>query len=696
MALSIGILGPLTIEIDGNPLGKTPRKARALLAYLAAQGGRAVSRERLADLLWPYQGTDQARHSLRNCLLELRRALGAGVDAHLGTDFSTCRIHAMTVDLDDFERLARSSQADDLRAAAELYRGEFLADFLVDSEPFQEWLASERDRTLDLACGVLQRLTAQEDAAAEHEAAIRAARRLVALDPLSEVGHRALIRAYMRAGRRAEALRQYRNCSEILKRELDVAPDAETQALAKEIARAGEAPEFAVANVRRFADERPGLRPLDLRDRPAVDRAEQRALSPLPPAAKRQWPCLLSTIAVGVAPVRNLTGEADHQYLVDALTDDLVTDLVEHGRGLSLKTIAEEPGGPGRASRPPDNGFDYLVSGSAQRSDSGTLRINMRIMHAATAEYRWAGRHEFRFEDIGSTQTAITRRIARQLHVLALQEASRRAMPSATVEIGVNECLSRAATALQGEIRAESTVDAQRWFLTALSRDPRNVDALSGLAFTCQHLVGNPWWGDPQAIAASSDLGREAVAIALDFAPGHALAKCIQGMLHSAAGQLEAAADDFTKALAMNRELAVAHGFSGYNAAFLGHAEETLPAVERAMRLERMDRRHSIWYFFGGFAELLLGRIDAALGLFEKSLQRNPRYGSAQLFQMAALSLLGRRNEAGRMAALFRQQYPEYPATAFEQLWLSRSASDVYRAQIYPVFEQVRALGVAR
>jgi DNA-binding SARP family transcriptional activator len=53
MTLSISILGPLVIESDNRRLGKVPKKARALLAYLAAQSGQAVSRERLADLLWP-------------------------------------------------------------------------------------------------------------------------------------------------------------------------------------------------------------------------------------------------------------------------------------------------------------------------------------------------------------------------------------------------------------------------------------------------------------------------------------------------------------------------------------------------------------------------------------------------------------------------------------------------------------------
>jgi hypothetical protein len=47
------------------------------------------------------------------------------------------------------------------------------------------------------------------------------------------------------------------------------------------------------------------------------------------------------------------------------------------------------------------------------------------------------------------------------------------------------------------------------------------------------------------------------------------------------------------------------------------------------------------------------------------------------------------------VAAAFREQYPEYPANAFEQLWLSRSAVTAYRAQVQPLFERIRSLGIA-
>ena len=63
----------------------------------------------------------------------------------------------------------------------------------------------------------------------------------MALDPLSEIGQRALIGAFALAGRPSEALRQYKSCAETLERELGVAPDAETQTLAETILRSNRA-----------------------------------------------------------------------------------------------------------------------------------------------------------------------------------------------------------------------------------------------------------------------------------------------------------------------------------------------------------------------------------------------------------------------------------------------------------------------
>ena len=150
MALSIGILGTLVIERDDCRLGKVPKKARALLGYLAAQGGQAVSRERLADLLWPYQGSEQARHSLRNCLLELRKALGPSAVRYLVADFANCRIEDAVVDLDRFERLSRSPQQAELQPAAGLDGGiGFAGGILRRGQALQD-LTNQRQRAVAL------------------------------------------------------------------------------------------------------------------------------------------------------------------------------------------------------------------------------------------------------------------------------------------------------------------------------------------------------------------------------------------------------------------------------------------------------------------------------------------------------------------------------------------------------------------
>ena len=250
--------------------------------------------------------------------------------------------------------------------------------------------------------------------------------------------------------------------------------------------------------------------PLDRPPNPGV--AVKPPIQRRPAASKKaaaQWPCVLPSIAVAVEPMRNLTGDPEQQYLVEAFTDDLVTDLLRHGRGLSLGP--DRPTSDGRRTSRRGQAmrnFEYIVTGSAQRSGPATLRINMQITDAATGEYCWADRYEFDPDDLAPTQTEITRRISRELHLLAAAtgEPSRRDDLQASSSASTNVSPGRRMRS-RAEMRPELTAEAQSWFLAALANDPRNVEALIGLAMTCQHLVSQPWWGDPHAVAMASDLG---------------------------------------------------------------------------------------------------------------------------------------------------------------------------------------------
>jgi DNA-binding SARP family transcriptional activator len=74
--LSISLLGPMQVQWDGNFVTRfESMKARALLAYLAAEASRLQVRSSLAGLLWPDWPQEAAQKNLRHTLYSLRKTL---------------------------------------------------------------------------------------------------------------------------------------------------------------------------------------------------------------------------------------------------------------------------------------------------------------------------------------------------------------------------------------------------------------------------------------------------------------------------------------------------------------------------------------------------------------------------------------------------------------------------------------------
>jgi len=215
------------------------RKAQALLAYLALTPGRRHTREKLTALLWGDTPDGQARQAFRQALSRLRRAIGNGdgVLVEDRQDVLALQPDAVWIDTVEFEARAAAGTPPDLERAAELYVGEFLDGFAVDEAPFEEWLTVERERLRELALETLAKILAQQMRGEAVEPAIRTALRILAIDPLQEAVHRALMRLHLRQGRRSAALRQYQACVASLQHELGAEPEEETRALYRQIVR---------------------------------------------------------------------------------------------------------------------------------------------------------------------------------------------------------------------------------------------------------------------------------------------------------------------------------------------------------------------------------------------------------------------------------------------------------------------------
>ena len=226
------ILGPLQILDGQRSLDVPGRRQRVLLAALLLRAGTPVPPGPLAEMVWDGNPPPGADVTLRAHVKRLRITLGPRAGARLVTRPGGYLLEAGEDEADvlRFRSLCRSGSAalrnnawgrahTLLVEAAELWRGEFLADIRSDS--------LRRDEGLDLEA---LRLDAEEwriDAAlhlGRHAEVVSALQSLTRQYPLREAFRGQLMLALYRSGRPAEALAAYQDAREALVVELGVEP----------------------------------------------------------------------------------------------------------------------------------------------------------------------------------------------------------------------------------------------------------------------------------------------------------------------------------------------------------------------------------------------------------------------------------------------------------------------------------------
>jgi len=216
---------------DGAPIVLRNRKDRALLAYLALNAGRPVARDRLVGLLWAESNQLAARHSLRQALTTLRKAVAAPGEERLvsGTDTVTLTPGSMAIDALRFHELAVRGDPASLGEAMALYGGDLLDGFSAGEDAFDGWLDAERRALRERAVKACAALADAHLAARDRDRAIDALRAVVRLDPMQEGALRQAMALLADAGRPLEALHTYQRFAEFLERELAVEVEADTK-----------------------------------------------------------------------------------------------------------------------------------------------------------------------------------------------------------------------------------------------------------------------------------------------------------------------------------------------------------------------------------------------------------------------------------------------------------------------------------
>jgi DNA-binding SARP family transcriptional activator/tetratricopeptide (TPR) repeat protein len=218
--------------LAGRELGS--RKARTLLALLAAERGRLVPLDRVVDALWPDVPPTDPAANVATLVSRTRRLLGPDVLTSTGRAYGLTARGPWTVDLDEAatllaEAAARAEAGEPVLAAS---AGRRALDLLgtqpaLPDEGDAAWVLAVR-READALRRRARHVLATTLTPAE---AARTAADAVATDPLDEQAVRDLMRAAVADGRPSAALAAYDALAARLREELGTDPDRATSDL---------------------------------------------------------------------------------------------------------------------------------------------------------------------------------------------------------------------------------------------------------------------------------------------------------------------------------------------------------------------------------------------------------------------------------------------------------------------------------
>jgi adenylate cyclase len=325
-------------------------------------------------------------------------------------------------------------------------------------------------------------------------------------------------------------------------------------------------------------------------------------------------------LSIVVLPFANLSNDPEQQYFADGITEDLTTDLSRiegmfvisrntaftyQGKRVDTKQVGRELG------------VRYVLEGSVRRSGN-RVRINAQLIDAESDAHLWAERFDGDMGDLFALQDEVTSRIAVALDLELIGAEAKRP----TEHPDALDYVFRGRAARLRPNSRDVFAQAISLFEHALALDPQSVAARSYLADTLTARVL-----DNMTDTAAADLvwAEGLAGQALASSPRSPLAHYAKGNVLRAQRRFAEAIAEYETALAVNPNWVIALHALGQCKLYSGSIQETIPLVERAIRLSPRGPQLSVWYWQIGFVYLLQSRTDEAILWLEKARGANPQ-----------------------------------------------------------------------
>ena len=400
-------------------------------------------------------------------------------------------------------------------------------------------------------------------------------------------------------------------------------------------------------------------------------------------------PATAPHLSIIVLPFANIGGDPEQDYFVDGVTESLTTDLSRIAGSFVIArntafTYKGKPSDVKQIGR--ELNVRYALEGSVQRGGN-RMRVNVQLIDAETGNHLWAERFDKPLADLFDMQDEIVARLARQLDAELVAAEALRAERAPDPD-AMDLYFQGTACWHKGQ-SPEILSQARGYFERALARDPGNVEALLGAAWT-DATRGTVFMDDDRAQRLAA--AETAATRILSLAPNHAFAHFVLGYVQIYTNRVTQGIAEAERALALDRNLAIAHAFIGVGKTFAGCAEENEAHVKEALRLSPRDSNAFHWMASVAAAKLNLGADAEAAQWARRSIEANRNFPLAHFWLAAALAQLGRLDEARQAIQPGLALAPGFTITRYRAG--VQTDHPTYLAQREHIIEGMRKAGV--
>jgi TolB-like protein/Flp pilus assembly protein TadD len=333
------------------------------------------------------------------------------------------------------------------------------------------------------------------------------------------------------------------------------------------------------------------------------------------PKPEIEGPPLPDGPSVAVLPFENKSGDPDHSYFADGLTENIITGLTRFREILvtgvkSIMIVREHANDLREIGR--TLGVAHIVDGSV-RKVGDRVRVTAQLVEAATGHRLWGENYDRDLDDIFAVQDEITDIIVATLAGRIEHLELRRAMKNPAEYPVAYDCVLRGRQCLNRYTK-DGELEARRHFEQALKLEPDYAAAYAGLSISYLHEYEANWSEAPEeALERAAMLAQKAVALDDADSP----ARYAISLVCYYRGQHELAKVHMEKALELNPNDYHNICNKGWFLAFSDRSSESIACSVEAMRLNPLVPDNC--YFSIGIAEFVAGRYEEALAAFGKT-----------------------------------------------------------------------------